>query len=220
MIQVLKGVSMNIVGNVKVVLIIMMSHYLFGDVLDSYRVAGALVTFLGVGLYTAGNYRMGTAEGLAEQAALRRHYVSVMTAILVGTLLAALCFVYFPAATAAGRGVAVGDSASVDAMTAAAVGDQAGAGGGDIDGVVGLDVELFDAALGGGAAAAAEGGGTGSSVEAFNASAGDGSDGFNGEEDSLFDEEPKEDIVVNHPGFVRARPVDPLEEDNLFDEDR
>ena len=40
MIQVLKGVTMNILGNVKVVLIITMSHYLFGDILDVYRVVG------------------------------------------------------------------------------------------------------------------------------------------------------------------------------------
>lgn len=228
MIQVLKGVSMNIVGNVKVVLIIMMSHYLFGDVLDFYRVAGALVTFLGVGLYTAGNYRMSTAEGLAEQAALRRHYVSVMTAILVGTLIASLCFLYIP--------VGDGDSAApVDAMTAAAgaaVDGASGGGGGvgGVDGVVGLDMDLLDTALSGDTSSSASGGGTGSSsVGGFEAGEGKylyngagAGDAFGGgvEEDDLFDEEPREDIVVNHPGFVEARPLDPQEEADLFDEDR
>lgn len=218
MIQVLKGVSMNIVGNVKVVLIIMMSHYLFGDVLDVYRVAGALVTFLGVGLYTAGNYRMSTAEGLAEQAALRRHYASVMTAILVGTVVASLCFLFVP--------VGGGDSAaSVDAVTAAAgvgaAADGAAGGGGGIggvDGVVGLDNDLLDAALSGDSSAA--GGKAGEGKYSYDGGGGSGGVVGEDEEVDLFDEEPREDIVVNHPGFVKARPLDPQEEADLFDEDR
>jgi hypothetical protein len=207
LIQVLKGVTTNILGNVKVVLIIMMSHYLFGDILDWYRVFGALITFLGAGLYTAGNYRLGTPEGMAEQAALRRHYTSVMTAILMGTLIAAMCFVYFPSAAAAAGGLG-GDSMTPVDHTMAAGGDGVVYGVG-LDGVVGLDVGLMNTALEGGEAAAA-----GGDVGSVGFEAGGGG-GF-GEED-LFDEEPREDVVVNHPGFVQARPV---EETDLFSEDR
>lgn len=198
MIQVLKGVTMNILGNVKVVIIITASHYLFGDVLDAYRVAGALVTFLGVGLYTAGNYRMGTPDGMAEQARLRRHYGTVMAVIFAATLVAALCFVYAPKAA---RAETPGDVAS-DAV--AAMADAAGGADGGAGLIAAMDA--MDAEYGGG-------GGGGGEVGLG------GTRGVDPGFDDLFDEEPGEDIVVNHPGFVEARPVDPLEQAELFDED-